>query len=322
MPNILVAGKLHPAGKLYLDELKGRGYTYDYVEEVSEESYQQYLGSADGLVIRTQPCTSESIAKAQKLKVVSRHGVGFDSVDVGSLNERKIPLMIVGDVNSRSVAEHAMALLMGAYKRMIKADNSVRTSPGGWNWRNQLEQQDLYGKKLLIIGYGRIGQHLAKMANGLGLEVSAYDPFLESKGWPEGSVAPISSFDDALAWADCISVHIPKSDAPLIGEKEFSSMKTGVVIADTSRGGVICQKAMVNAIESGKLGAAGLDVFIDEPISEDNPLLKYDNLVLSPHIAGLTLECAERMALASIQNVVDYLEGIPNSDLIVNRGQI
>ncbi|MGN7871425.1 hydroxyacid dehydrogenase [Paracoccus sp. 22332] len=316
MPHLLVAGKLHPAGEALLRDLPARGVTVDYVTEVSEESYAPLISRADALVIRTQPLSAPTVAMAERLKVVSRHGVGYDSVDLAALNERGIGLTIVGDVNSVSVAEHAMMQLLAGAKRVLLADRAVR-EPGQWGWRNRLEQQEISGKNLLILGYGRIGRHLARMAHGFAMQVRAYDPFLERMGWPEGPVPPVS-LDEGLAWADCISVHIPKSEKPAIGAAEIARMRPGLILANTARGGVVDETALALALASGQVGAAGVDVFDHEP-PQGSPLFVQSNAILSPHIAGLTAECGERMAIASVENALNYLNGSIDADLVVNR---
>ncbi len=316
MPNLLVAGKMHPSGEAILRELPAHGYTINYIEEVSEASYTPYIDVADAIVIRTQPLSAETIAKAERLKVVSRHGVGYDSVDLAELNRRKIALTIVGDVNSVSVAEHAMMQLLAGAKRAILADRAVREA-GQWGWRNRLEQQEISGKNLLILGYGRIGRHLARMASGFGMQIRAYDPYLQQTGWPDGAVKA-TSLEEGLPWADYISIHIPKGATPAIGEAEIAAMKRGVVLANTARGGVVCERALNDALLSGHIGAVGLDVFDDEPPASDSPLLAHRNAILSPHIAGLTAECGERMAIAAIQNAVNFLAGTIDRTLIVN----
>jgi len=317
MTRLLVAGKLHPSGEARLRELVARGVSVDYVLEVSEASYAPLIHKADALVIRTQPLSATTIARAERLKVVSRHGVGYDSVDLEALNARGIALTIVGDVNSVSVAEHAMMQLLAAAKRVLRADRAVRET-GGWNWRNKLEQQEISGKRLLILGFGRIGRHLARMAAGFQMEVRAYDPFLLRFGWPEGNVAPVTDLHDGLAWADCISVHVPRGDKPTLGEAEFAVMKPGAILSNTARGGVVDEAALAAAIASGRVAAAGVDVFDDEPPSSGSPLFDHDTALLSPHIAGLTNECGERMAIASIENALAYLEGTIAPDLVVN----
>ncbi|RWR07545.1 hydroxyacid dehydrogenase [Paenirhodobacter populi] len=315
MPHLLVAGKLHPSGEALLRDLPARGITVDYVEEVSEPSYAPLIDKADALVIRTQPLSATTIARADRLKVVSRHGVGYDSVDLKALNERGIALTIVGDVNSVSVAEHAIMQLLAAAKRVLRADHSVRG--GEWRWRDGLEQQEISGKNLLILGYGRIGRHLARMAAGFGMQIRAYDPYLERAGWPEGPVLPVS-LDEGLAWADCISVHIPKGDKPAIGAAEIAKMKRGVILSNTARGGVVCETALAEALASGQVGAAGVDVFDEEPPVHGSPLFAHSSVLLSPHIAGLTAECGERMAIASIENALNYLAGSIDRHLVVN----
>ncbi len=318
MTRLLVAGKLHPAGEARLRELEAEGVTVDYVEEISEPSCAARIARADALVIRTQPLTAATIAKAQRLKVVSRHGVGYDSVDLAALNARGIALAVCGDVNSNSVAEHAMMQLLAAAKRVRLADDAVRT-PANWAWRNRLEAREITGKRLLILGFGRIGRHLARMAAGFEMEVRAYDPYVEKAGWPAGAVTPASDLHEGLAWADFISVHIPRGASPILDEAEFSAMKDGVIISNTARGGVVSEAALDAALASGKVAAAGLDVFDDEPPGPRNPLLAHDTVILSPHIAGLTYECSARMALGSIDNAVNYLSGTIDPGLVVNR---
>ena len=316
MPHVLVAGKLHPSGMALLTNAPG--ITYDYVEEVSEPSYACLIEKADGLVLRTQPLSAATVAKAERLKIVSRHGVGYDAVHLPSLNDRGIALAVVGDVNSVSVAEHSMMMILAAAKRVLLADQAVR-DPEKWGWRNLLQAEEISGKRLLIIGYGRIGRHLAKMAGAFGMDIRGYDPFLEKQGWPPGNVEPVSDLADGLAWADVVSMNVPKSDRPIITAREFEQMKPGSIIINTARGGIVDEQALAQAVTSGQIGAAALDVFNDEPPHRSNPLLALNQVILSPHIAGLTKECGERMAVSSVQNVLDFFEGKIDPDLVVNK---
>jgi D-3-phosphoglycerate dehydrogenase len=315
MPHILIAGKLHPAGLALLDSTSG--VTYDHIEDISEASYQDHLALADGMVIRTQPMGAASVAKATRLQIVSRHGVGYDAVDVAALNARNIPLCIVGDVNSVSVAEHAMMLILACAKQLIRSDRAVRNGP--WGWRNKLEQGEVSGKTLLIIGYGRIGRHLATMASAFGMKIIAYDPYLASKGWPEGVVTPVADLAAGLAVADFVSVHIPKAEGALIGATEIAQMRRGAIIINTARGGIVDEAALAGALRSGHIGGAGIDVFDAEPPAPDHPLMGFDEVIFTPHTAGLTREAAERMAVASVQNVLDHFAGKLDASLIVNK---
>jgi D-3-phosphoglycerate dehydrogenase len=315
MPHLLIAGMLHAAGLALLKATEG--VTYCYVEEVSEQSYAPLIDRADALVIRTQPLSAATVAQANRLRIVSRHGVGYDSVDVAALNARRIPLCIVGDVNSLSVAEHAMMLILACAKHLIRADRAVRTGP--WGWRNRLEPGEISRKRLLIIGYGRSGRQMAQMAEGFRMEIRAFDPFLVERGWPEGAVAPVADLAEGLGWADVVSLNAPKAGPPILGAEEFALVKPGAIIVNTARGGTMDEAALSAALAEGRVGAAGLDVFDDEPPAEDHPLLAFDQVVLTPHIAGLTQQAAERMAVSSVQNVLDYFTGRLDPDLIVNR---
>ena len=296
--------------------LDSAGVSFDYVKEITVESYAPLIERADGLVIRTQPLTKSIIDRAERLQIVSRHGVGFDAVEVAALNERRIPLCIVGDVNSVSVAEQAMMLILGCAKRARRAHHAVSAD---WNWRNRMEAGEISGKRLLILGYGRAGRHLARMAAGFGMTVAAYDPPLARAGWPEGAVMRVDDLKAGLAAADVVSVHMPKGDGAVIGAAELAAMKPSAILVNTARGGIVDESALLDALQSGRLAAAGLDVFEQEPPDPDHPLFKLDQVITSPHIAGLTAESAERMAISSVQNVLDFFAGRLDPALIVNR---
>jgi D-3-phosphoglycerate dehydrogenase len=312
MTHILVAGKLHPSGLALLEEAPG--VTFDYVTDPDPTAYLAYLPAAEGLVLRTQPLTSAHLASAPRLRVVSRHGVGYDAVDAAALAARGIPLAIVGDVNSRTVAEHAMMLLLAASRRLVKSATALRA--GDWTHRNAFEPSELAGKTLLIVGFGRIGRHLAGLAAAFGMTVRAHDPYLDASAFEGVEHAP--DLAAALAGCDCVSIHVPKTDGALIGAAEIAAMKPGAVIVNTARGGVVDEAALAEAIASGQIGAAGLDVLSHEPPEADEPLLALDNVIVTPHSAGLTRECAERMATVSVRNVLDHFEGRLDPALVVN----
>jgi D-3-phosphoglycerate dehydrogenase len=295
--------------------------TFEHVESVAEESYVPRVAAADAIVIRTQPLTAATVAGANRLRIVSRHGVGYDSVDVAALDARRIPLAIVGDTNSVSVAEQAMTLILAAAKRAVRADRAVR-NPSAWGWRDRLEQREITGRTLLIIGYGRAGRHLARMAGGgFSMRVLAHDPILWAAGWPDGPAVPAPDLASALAEADVVSIHTPKGDRPILGAEEFAQLKPGAIVINTARGGVVDEAALVDALRSGRVGAAGLDVFANEPPRADDPLLAFDQVVLSPHVAGLTAESAERMAVAAVTNVLDFFAGRLDPALVVNAAR-
>jgi D-3-phosphoglycerate dehydrogenase / 2-oxoglutarate reductase len=319
MPHLLIAGKIHDEGIRLVES--ARSFTYDYVTEISHDSYAPLLAKADGLVIRTQPLPASTIATAPALKIVSRHGVGYDAVDVPALNARGIPLAIVGDVNSRPVAEHAMMMMMALAKKMRRYDDATRHGP--WEYRNRFEAIELHGKNLLIIGYGRIGRHVAKMAEGFGMAISAYDPFQTAETIRAGGVEPANDLHDALSKADFVTLHVPMTDKKaVIGKDELARMKKSAIIVNTARGGLIDEKALDEALGAGQIGGAGIDVFVEEPPPANHPLFRHETALLSPHSASLTAESAIRMAVMSVKNAIDYFEKRLDPALVVNRAHL
>ena len=315
MPHILLAGKLHPSALALLDATDG--VTYDHVEDISEDSYAPLMHKADGLVIRTQPLTAETLALAPNLQIVSRHGVGYDAVDVKAVSARGLPLTIVGDVNSRAVAEHTMTLLLAASRRLLRYDAACR---GGrpWGYRNSLEAQEVYSKTLLIVGYGRIGRQLARMAAAFDISVTVFDPYLPA----DADLTGVTRSDDlpsVLSQADFISLHVPATGKPLLGADEIATLKSSAVVLNAARGGLIDDAALATALRENRLLGAGIDVFAHEPPAPDHAYADVDTAILTPHSAGMSLECAERMAMSSVQNVLDCFNDQLNTDLVVNR---
>ncbi|MCV2875686.1 hydroxyacid dehydrogenase [Rhodobacteraceae bacterium XHP0102] len=324
MTRLLVAGALHPTGEALLERIKTQGVEVTYVTDPAPTAYLPHLPQADALVLRTQPLTAEMIATAPDLRVVSRHGVGYDAVDVAALSARNIALCIVGDVNSISVAEQAMMMMLAGAKQALAAHYATKGAEGfDWHWRNLLRAREVYDKRLLIIGYGRIGRRLARMADAFGMRISAYDPYLSQSGsWPDGPASAVTDLDAALAEADFISVHIPAAKGALLDAAAFAKMKRGVVICNTARGGVVDEAALLEALNNGTVAAAGLDVFQSEPPALDNPLFCDPRVILSPHIGGLSNEAAERMACACVENALNFIEGRIDPALIVNHEAI
>jgi D-3-phosphoglycerate dehydrogenase len=319
VPHLLIAGKIHDDGIALLKAAKG--VTYDYVTEISHDSYAPLIEKADGLVIRTQPLPADTIAKGSNLKIVSRHGVGYDAVDVPAINARGIPLAIIGDVNSRPVAEHAMMLMLALAKKVRAYDAATRVSP--WGYRNSFEAIELHEKNLLVVGFGRIGRHVAKMASGFGMTIYAFDPFQSNEAIKQGGAEPISDLKAGLALADFVTVHVPMSGGKaVIGTEELACMKKSALIVNTARGGLIDEGALHLALQSGQIAGAGLDVFLEEPPPANHPLFASEKVILSPHSASLTAESAIRMAVMSVKNALDYFDAKLDPALVVNRDHL
>jgi D-3-phosphoglycerate dehydrogenase len=315
MPRVVVAGKIHPSG---LAVLKGRqGLDIEEHHLLDEAGMQAAVVSADALLIRTSTLSAQAIKGAGDLKIVARHGVGYDNIDVTALTQRGIPLALVGNVNAVSVAEHTLYLLLACMKRGLAYDRATRN--GGWQIRDTLGARDLNGKTLLIIGFGRIGREVAARASAFGMKIEAYDPLVKS-GKADSGVTLAADLDAALGRADAVSLHLPLTAQTrnLIDAKSIARMKVNAVLICTARGGLIDEKALADALRKERLMAAGLDVYAEEPPAATHPLLDLDNVVLSPHSAALTEECAERMAVISAQNCLDGLDGRLDPSLIVN----
>ena len=319
MPHLLIAGKIHDDGIALLKAAKG--VTYDYVTEISHDSYAPLIEKADGLVVRTQPVPALTIAQGKNLKIVSRHGVGYDAVDVPALNARGIPLAIIGDVNSRPVAEHAMMLMLALAKKVRAYDAATRVGP--WGYRNSFEAIELHEKNLLVVGFGRIGRHVAKMASGFGMTIYAFDPFQSNDAIKAGGAEPVTDLKSGLALADFVSVHVPMSGGKaVIGSEELACMKKTALIVNTARGGLIDENALHAALQSGQIAGAGIDVFLEEPPPANHPLFTSEKVILSPHSASLTAESAIRMAVMSVKNALDYFDAKLDPAFVVNRDHL
>jgi len=306
MPHVLVAGKIHDAGLNLLRSVPG--ITVDTVDEVSTESYAPRIPKADALLIRTQALPRAVVATAPCLKIVSRHGVGYDAIDVPALESRCIALAIIGDVNSRPVAEHTMALILAFAKRVPAYDAAVRQ--GEWALRNSFSATELWEKRLFLIGFGRIGRLVAGMAAAFGMHVSAYDPFQAAEAIRQGGAEPAASIAEGLGLADVVSLHVPKADSrALIGAGELALMKPGALLINTARGDLVDERALAEALDAGRIAGAGLDVFGSEPPAAGDRLLRSQRAILSPHSAALTRECAARMSEAAARNILDFFEG-------------
>jgi D-3-phosphoglycerate dehydrogenase / 2-oxoglutarate reductase len=315
MPRVVVAGKIHPSG---LAVLRGRqGLDIEEHQLLDEARMQAAVACADALLIRTSTLSAEAIKSAKALKIVARHGVGYDNIDVAALTERGIPLALVGNVNAVSVAEHTLYLLLACMKRGLAYDRAMRN--GGWQIRDTLGARDLKGKTLLIIGYGRIGSEVAARARAFGMKIEAYDPLVKA-GTTDSGVTMAADLDVAIERADAVSLHLPlmAQTRNLFDAKKIARMKADAVLICTARGGLIDEEALAKALREGRLMAAGLDVYAEEPPAATHALLALENVVLSPHSAALTEECAERMAVISAQNCLDGLDGRIDPSLIAN----
>jgi len=315
MPRVLVLGKIHRAG---IDRLGEAGFA---IAELPDHPVDlaDHVSDVDAIVVRMTRIDAPVIAAAPNLRIVARHGVGYEAVDVDALTGRIIPLALVGDVNSGAVAEHTLALMLGLAKRLVAHDQATRR--GEFAIRDSFSARELSGRTVLVVGFGRIGREVARRCACFGMSVIAADPFVESSAVEEAGYAHVSDFRDALGQADYVTVHIPKPPGGgyLLGAAELAAMKPEAAVLNLSRGGVVDEGALRDALLAGSLRGAALDVFEDEPPGPGNPLFDLDSVIVSPHCAAFTEECARRMALACAENVIATFEGRLDPDLVVNR---
>jgi D-3-phosphoglycerate dehydrogenase len=316
MPHIVVADPIHPDGIERL--LKAPGVTLDHPGTASNEPLAERLRAADGLIVRGTRVDEALLANAGRLRVVCRHGVGYDLVDVPALTRRGIALMITPEANAASVAEHALMLMLGLARNVVPVSAAVRR--GEWRVRGQSGTFELGGRSVLVMGFGRIGTRVARLCAAFGMRVMVHDPYLPAGTIRGAGYEAVVERDAGLAVADIVTIHIPANDKTrgLVDGAFLSRMKRGAVLVNTARGTLVDEAALEAALRSGHLAAAGLDVLRVEPIAEPVAMLALDNLIVTPHVAASTAEGLRRMAWDSAGNVLDFLAGRPDRDAIVN----
>ena len=290
------------------------------LEDLSPEGIAKGVTNVDAINIRTQLLPKEALALAPNLRIVSRHGVGFDNVDVAYLSSRKIPMAIAADANYTAVAEHTLMMMLCVIKDAFAGDEATRT--GNFAWRNLSTLSDLLGKHVLIMGFGRIGQQVAKLCLAFGMKVSAYDPFITTS--PIEGVEMIKDYKALLPQIDVLSLHLPSmpETVGMIGTAELASMKKSAIVVNAARGGLVNEDALADALSKGIIRGAGMDVFLNEPPDHTHPLFSQKRCIFSPHNAALTAECTIRMATQSAQNILDCLDGKLQPRVVVNRKEL
>jgi len=281
----------------------------DVKTRLSPEELLRVIGDYDGLVVRSSTqVTRQVIERAGRLRVIGRAGAGLDNIDVEAASQRGIVVMNAAGGNTISTAEHTFSLMLALARSIPQANDSVKR--GEWK-RSAFMGVELYGKCLGIVGLGRIGSEVAKRALAFGMRVVAYDPHLSEEKIRELEVEPINALSDLLARADFVTVHTPLTadTRGLIGKEEFALMKHGVRIVNCARGGIVDEKALVEAIRSGKVAGAALDVFEQEPPTY-RELLDLPQVVVTPHVGASTEEAQRNVAKEIAASVRDYLMGL------------
>lgn len=276
----------------------------------SNETVGRLLKDADALILRTATKVSRAmIAAAPRLKVISRTGGGLNNVDIDAATEFGVVVAGVKGPQDRYVAEHALALMMALSKQLPYLDEQTRK--GNFRSRFEYKPMGLEGKILGLVGFGRIGKIVASVAQVLGMEVLAYDPYLKPEQLKGSGISLVESLDELLGVADFVSLHVPATPETekFINAQRLTAMKPGAFLINTARGEIVDENALVEALKSGHLAGAGLDVLAQEPPDPNSPLMGMQSVILSPHTAGLTKEGVALLAKGAAENALAVLEG-------------
>ena len=304
---ILIIQPIHTAGIKLLED--NSDYEFEIVENTDNEFLKSKIKDCDGISIRTAKLTGEVIETSTKLKIISRHGVGYDNIDLNSSKKNNITIAITATANAVAVAEHVMFMLLNISKRKNMYDETVKS--GNFSNRNKLPKTiELWNKNILIAGFGRIGQCLIKRCKGFEMNVYVYDPFVSKEFIEKLGGKKVDNLANTLKDMDAVSLHMPLNDKTknLINYDLLKTMKKNCIIINAARGGIINEIDLNKALNENLIFGAGLDVFETEPPDQNNPLLKNDKVFLSPHTAAFTEECMIRMGKETIQNIIDFFD--------------
>jgi D-3-phosphoglycerate dehydrogenase len=310
-----LVGSIHELG---WEVLRSQGHSIIEVTDVSTSNLKKELADVSGIVLRTAQMPNEVIDACPDLQIIARHGVGYDNVDLNYLNKKKIALGVTGTANAVSVAEHVMTFFLQLTKNIHLADELTRK--GKFQEKGNLPSFfELYQKNVLILGFGRIGQAVAKRCLGFEMNVFVYDPYVDEEKINSLGGKKVNDLKEAVRDMDAISLHIPLNNETknLINFDLLKTMRKNCIIINAARGGIINEIELDQALKENLIFGAGLDVFETEPPKSDNPLLKNDKVFLSPHTAAFTEECMIRMGKETIQNIIDFFEKkLDNSKIV------
>jgi len=304
---IAIIEEIHKDG---LDLLtKNPNYTFELITDVTEENLIKKLPGFDACTLRVSKLNEKILKHCPNLKAISRHGVGYDNVDLDYIKNNNISLLITATANAVAVAEHVLSMFLSLSKSIVKYDEEVRAGNFKKN-ANNIQTFELLNKNILIAGFGRIGKKLIKRCLAFESKVYVYDPYVTEKIINEHGGIKINNIEEGLGIADYVSLHMPlsKETKDLINYSILKKMKVNSIIVNTARGGIINESDLEKALNEGIIFGAALDVFTKEPIEISNPLLKNKKVLLSPHSATFTDECTSRMGIETTKNIIDFFE--------------
>ncbi len=301
-PKILVTEALGPAGLAYLQERAN----VDAHDLLAPELLPDQMGSYDAVIIRSaHRLTRELLVDRPRLRVVARAGAGVDNVDLAAATECGIAVINAPGANAIAAAEHTFGLILAVMRNIPEGNTHVRD--GGWN-RQAFIGQQLYGKTLGIIGLGRVGREVSRIARGFGMNLYGYDPYISDEIFRTHGVTRAQTLDELLPKSTILTIHTPKT-GPHLGQTALEKLPRGAVVINAARGGLIDEAALSDLLHRGHLGGAGLDVFTQEPLARSNRLLENGHVVMTPHLGGSTHEALANVGVMTAKGVIDALEG-------------
>jgi D-3-phosphoglycerate dehydrogenase len=313
---ILIVGWMPPAGMEVLKKRDDVDYEVLPLAEVAG-SYHKKLADANAVTLGGTPYRQAELDVSPVMEVVARLGV--DAVEVPALTRRKIPLMTTGIANSVSVAEHAMYMLLASARLTKKMDRFVREN--AWHQRLSDPLVDLAGKSILVVGMGRIGSRTVKRCVAFEMDTYVLDPNIPAAEIEKAGARKVTDLKAILPKVDFVSIHCPRSPETIdmFDAEALACMKPDAFLVNTARGGIVNEEALHTALTTGKLRGAGLDVLDREPPDPTNKLFGLENVIFSPHMAGVTKESNDRMAIAVMENILSVFDGKPIVERCVNR---
>jgi len=313
---IAIIEEIHKDGVELLD--KHPNFEYELISDVSEKNLIEKLPNFDACTLRVSKLDENILKHCPNLKAISRHGVGYDNVDLNYIKKNKISLLITGTANAVAVAEHVLSMFLSLSKSIIRYDEEVRIGNFKKN-SSEITTFELLNKNILIAGFGRIGKKLISRCLAFDTNVYVYDPYIDEQIIKDHGGIKVSRIEEGLKIADYVSLHMPltKETKDLLNYDVFKIMKKNSIIVNTARGGIINEHALDKALNEGLIFGAALDVFSNEPVENNNPLLKNKKIILSPHSATFTDECTSRMAIETIKNIIDFFENKLDKSMIV-----
>ena len=282
----------------------------------SDAEAREMLRGADAVIVRLFEIGATDLEQCPRLKVIAKHGVGVDNIDCDAATARGIPVVFTPKANANSVAEHTIGLMLALARNVVPASIALRD--GRFADRSQFIGVELAGRTLGIVGLGRIGSRVAEIAaKGLAMKVCGYDPYVAAGAY-SGPAERLASLDELLAAADFLTLHVglAAETRHLLDDRRLARLKPGCRVLNTSRGAVIDERALIRALDEGRIAGAALDVFEEEPIAADHPLCRAPNVLMTPHIASSSRESMDRMATDCAQGVVDVLRGGRPADVV------